>query len=70
MAYGDKRDFPKIDLSVYSESLKRWEYVGTTTWCATCREAREQMAKVHPHIAISNIRANFQRDGRGRKVTA
>lgn len=67
-AYGDKRDFAKIDLSVYSESLGRWEYVGTTTWSRTCREAADRLAGMHPNLSRSNIRGRFQRDAQGRKV--
>ena len=33
MTYGDKRDYPKIDLYVDST------YVASTTWSRTCKEA-------------------------------
>ena len=59
MAYGDKRDYRKIDLYVYSESTKRWEYVGSTTWAKTCREASQRLAALHSNIAISNIKGRF-----------
>ena len=68
VSYGDKRDYPKIDLFVFSEGLKRWEYVGTTTWSRTCREAADNLAKLHPNLARSNIRGQFQRDADGRKI--
>jgi len=68
VSYGDKRDYPKIDLFVFSEALKRWEYVGTTTWSRTCREAADHLARLHSNLARSNIKGCFQRDARGNKV--
>ena len=56
MAYGDKRDFPKIDISVDGE------YVATTTWARTCREAVERFNEAHPQL-------NHE-IGRVRRVTA
>lgn len=58
--YGNKRDYRKIDLYVYSDALKRKEYVGTTTWSKTCKEARERLAALHSNLSISNISARFQ----------
>lgn len=43
-AYGDKRDYPKIEL--YYDG----EYKGTTTWARTCREAKEKFILAHPRI--------------------
>lgn len=57
--YGDKTDYPKIDLYVYSEALQRWQYVASTTWARTCREAADRLAALHSNIARSNIRARF-----------
>jgi hypothetical protein len=50
-AYGDKRDYPKIEL-VYGGVYK-----GTTTWSKTCREAREKFIERHPHLDPSKVRA-------------
>lgn len=43
-SYGDKRDYPKIEL--YYDG----EYKGTTTWARTCREAKEKFIQAHPRI--------------------
>ena len=51
MAYGDKRDFPKIEL-VYNG-----KYVGTTTWSKTCREAREKYIERNPTCDSSKVKA-------------
>jgi hypothetical protein len=40
MAYGDKRDYPKIELFV--KTSLGWNYIGTTTWAKTCKEAVER----------------------------
>ena len=50
-AYGDSRDYPKIEL-VYAG-----KYVGTTTWSKTCREAREKYIERHPHLDPSKVKA-------------
>ena len=39
MAYGDKRDYPKIDIYVNGR------FLGCTTWAATCREAIREVSK-------------------------
>ena len=49
--YGNKRDYPKIEL-VYAG-----KYVGTTTWSKTCREAREKYIERHPHLDPSKVKA-------------
>ncbi len=36
MVYGDKRDYPKID--IYVDGF----YKGSTTWLKTCKEACER----------------------------
>lgn len=38
LKYGDKRDYPKIDL--YERREGRWLYVSSTTWSRTCAEAK------------------------------
>lgn len=40
MAYGNKRDFPKIDL--YDQNGR---YIGSTNWSKTLKEAREKAAE-------------------------
>lgn len=58
MAYGDKRDYPKIDI-YYNQ-----DYVGSTTWAATCREARERYAKASGKelMLIKCYKANVSRN--------
>ena len=50
-AYGDRRDYPKIEL--YYKGL----YYGTTTWSKTCREAREKCIAENPHLDPSRVKA-------------
>lgn len=55
--YGDKRDYPKIDLYIGSQ------YVATTTWSKTLKQAREEFIKLDPQAAVSHerVRAEFQK---------
>lgn len=57
MAYGDKPDYPKIDIYVDSK------YRSTTTWSRTCREAVAVFKQVNPIIAqrAKKITARFNR---------
>jgi len=48
-AYGDKRDYPKID--IYEDG----KYVATTTWAKTCKEAEEKYKEKHPDA--KNVKA-------------
>jgi hypothetical protein len=50
-AYGDKRDYPKIEI------VNNGKYAGTTTWSPTCREAREKYIERHPGVDPSRIKA-------------
>lgn len=66
MAYGDKRDYPKIDIYVASEG--HYKYVGTTTWSKTLKEAKAKYwadmngrDKEHKTVHIDNIKCKFQR---------
>lgn len=62
MAYGDKRDYPKIDIYVRrSPGGREFDWIGVTTWAATCREAREQYAERNG-IDVKNVRAFFRKD--------
>lgn len=36
MQYGDKRDYPKIDIYIGGK------YAGSTTWAKTCKEAMQR----------------------------
>lgn len=58
MTYGDKRDYRKIDLSVFNPSDGFWHYRCSTTWARTCREARERLAET-TGLAPERIRARF-----------
>ncbi len=51
--YGEKRDYPKIELH------RGGAYVSTTTWARTCKEAVARYAETHPGAAP--VRANFKR---------
>lgn len=48
-AYGDKRDYPKIDI------FENGKYVATTTWAKTCKEAEEKYKEKHPDA--KNVKA-------------
>jgi hypothetical protein len=52
IGYGDRRDYPKIDLWVQSPSTGQWNYVATTTWARTCREAVAHFKKTHPEQIV------------------
>ncbi len=57
MTYGDKRDYRKIDLHVYTGTM--WQYAASTTWARTCNEAKEQWLKQHSNYALKDVRANY-----------
>ena len=57
--YGDKRDYPKIDLYVKNLRLGEWLYVGSTTWARGCREAKKKYVETHPETSIKLVRAEF-----------
>ena len=48
-AYGDKRDYPKIDI------FENGKYVATTTWAKTCKEAEEKYKEKNPDA--KNVKA-------------
>lgn len=50
--YGEKRDYPKIDIYV------KGKYVCTTTWSRTCKEAKERYF-VKYHIPLADIKTRF-----------
>jgi hypothetical protein len=53
MAFGDKRDYPKID--VYADG----KYLHSTTWCRTCKEAvdRARLSIDRPEVKVTARRA-------------
>lgn len=65
MAYGDKRDYPVIEIAVYSEAERRWLYAGSTTWSRTCGDAVRHYQAIHTQ---EKVRASFKRDHNNRKV--
>lgn len=54
LKYGDKRDYPKIDVYVDGN------YVWSTTWCKTCKEAIER-AKVQVDRPEAKVTARFDK---------
>jgi hypothetical protein len=50
-AYGDKRDYPKIELYVGGK------YVATTTWARTVNEAKAKYIEGHPGVDPSKVKA-------------
>lgn len=59
MSYGNKRDYPKIDMSVRGDNGE-WRYAASTTWAKTCKEAKERFAAVRG-IQVKDVRAHFDR---------
>lgn len=59
MAYGDRRDYRKIDLFTMSPSTGRWQYAGSTTWSRTCREAARRFKELHPE---QTVKAHFAKE--------
>lgn len=48
MAYGDKRDFRKIDIyATDSFGNLPWRFVSSTTWARTCKEAAQHWEESH-----------------------
>lgn len=56
MTYGNKRDYRKIDIYTMSPSTGKWQYVATTTWAKTCREAVARFKALHPE---QTVKAHF-----------
>lgn len=63
MNYGNKRDYPKIDLY-----LKRKEgplYLCSTTWAKTCKEAVARYVEIRGGLSqetLSRVYARFAKD--------
>ena len=60
MAYGDKRDYPEIEI-FHKSGGKTWSYVCTTTWSRTCREAKERFLDWHGNLKKEHVKASFKR---------
>lgn len=45
MVYGDKRDYPKIDIQEKRRDGE-WKYTCSTTWSNTCEEAAKEYCKL------------------------
>lgn len=58
MSYGDKTDYPKID--IYTRQPEGFVYVGCTTWARTCAEARERYANSCA-VPVADIKAHFRK---------
>ena len=58
-AYGEKRDYRKIDLYVQVGESDGYRYVGTTTWAPTCREAKARFIEANPHLKPVQVKAMF-----------
>jgi hypothetical protein len=59
MAYGDKRDYPEIELFV--RHGKKWSYTAATTWSRTCKEAKARFLVWHGNLRESDVKAAFKR---------
>lgn len=57
MEYGDRRNFPKIDL------YWRGSYRASTTWAKTCKEAKERFLAKHDNLNADEVRATFDKRG-------
>ena len=55
--YGDRRDYPKIDLYVRDKSGKGWEYAISTTWARTCKEAVDAYQPMLHGLPIFEVKA-------------
>lgn len=51
MNYGDKRDYPKIDIYVHGK------YACSTTWARTCKEAVDRYMASKGFISLNKIEA-------------
>jgi hypothetical protein len=60
MAYGDKRDHRKIDLYARIGTSDAYRYVGTTTWAATCKEAKAKFLECEPGRKADDVYAAFK----------
>lgn len=62
--YGDKRDYPKINIFVAHHNGKEryFAYAASTTWSRTCREARQRFYEKHyPKYALYEIKCRKEK---------
>lgn len=60
--YGNKRDYPKINIFVAHEGPqgRYFAYAASTTWAKTCTEARQKFYEAkYPAIGLQDIRCRF-----------
>ena len=57
--HGTYRDYPKIHIYVGTGSI--WNYVASTTWARTCKEARAIYAD-KKGLALGNVKALFAKN--------
>lgn len=55
--YGDKRDYPKIDIYTRLGHGQLWRYCCSSTWSRTCREAKEVFTRKNSAYTESNVKA-------------
>lgn len=54
MAYGDKRNYPKISITV------RGYYKVSTTWARTVKEAKAHYLAKHPELSARHVHAYLE----------
>ena len=57
--YGTYRDYPKIH--IYVSAYGGWNYVASTTWARTCKEARVIYAD-EKGLCLGNVKALFAKN--------
>lgn len=58
-AYGTYRDYPKIHIYVGTRGV--WNYVASTTWARTCKEARAIYAD-EKGLSVDNVKTLFAKN--------
>lgn len=65
MMYGDKRDYPKIDLYLRGATKhERTNYLCSTTWARTCKEAVQKYKESREGLTqetLSRVYARFSK---------
>lgn len=61
MTYGNKRDYPKIDI-YDKDSNGQAVYIASTTWAKTCKEAVERY-NANPDKKLLATHAHFDKEG-------
>jgi hypothetical protein len=56
--YGDRRDYPKIEIFVKDKDGV-FQYKSTTTWAKTAKEAKEQYLEKHKNVDPKDVKASF-----------